>query len=284
MKRILLSFILVLLLGNSALQGGRLFRVRTGNPLGENGVQLKTAFERSGYLGMAIHNFRQEIVYGIANQIDFTIDVPLLALEGVGDSLIIGDLGLEMMVGIHDWVSSNTMAGVYALLGIKVGISVEEGEGKRNPATGELQQYFPFAKGLTELYLGGGYSFTVAGLSTHFNLLYYLECRETEQTFDFKVGNDHVELAAAVEYYTATRISLFGGGFSLGIKPYYEMRFLVSWQSTAAMPSRMDNVIALWLRFGKVLRLSGGFNFPVALTSSRFLDSESFIALAAVFR
>ena len=268
------------------LAGARLHHARTGDMLGENAVMVRSEYARITTPAGGYNIFGEEVVYGISDDIDFGFLFPLVDLVGIGSSTVIGDLDFSLTVRAWDWHEDGdaTFSSIWFSFLWRAGISVSTGEGKNNPATGEIQYYAPFATGRSSFALGAGYSFPLAAISAHINFFYYSETGDNGEPFAFELADDHVELAAAVEYYVETDLELFGTAVNIGFKPFYEAVARLAWDETSSMPSRLENSVGLWLRVGPVIRIACGFDFPVALESPRFLEREFFLNLSAVFR
>lgn len=282
---LLFSTVLTTLLAGS-LTGGRLFRLRTGNTLSENDVQIRMDYEYSGYENVYINRYALDLNYGIADGVDFTFTFPLYSLGGISDSLVIGDLLFDILFRIKDWMhpTKPVLSSLFVYLGFQVGVGLAADEGKPNPDTGTKQTYYPFVNGLSQLYLGVGYSTPLGPLEMHLNLEWFNETRDDESVTDFKLGNDHLSFRGGVSWYTEKTIRIFGGSFNIGFKPFYEAAFRFSFGSESGMPSRLDNLLGVWLRLGSVFRISTGYSFPVPLTGDRFMEREFLFSLSAVFR
>ena len=281
-------FLAVSLLVAAALPvfAARLHHARTGDMLGENAVMVRSEYTRIATADGAYNIYGEEVVYGISDDIDFTLLFPLVSLGGIEDSLVIGDLDFSLTARAWNWHEDGALmfSSVWFSFAWRSGVSVATGEGKKNPATGETQYYAPFATGRSSFSFGGGYSFPLAALSAHINFFYYSETGDSNEPFEFDLADDHVELALAIEYYFETDIGSPGSALNIGIKPFYEAVARVAWDSSSSMPGRLENSFGLWLRIGPVFRVTCGFDFPVALENPRFLEREFFMSLSAVFR
>lgn len=288
MRRLILSCAAgVCLLLPGALAAGQLGRTLTALTLGENDVQLRLLWDRAALADASFHWYRLDVTYGIANGMDFGLSVPVARLGGIDSSLILGDIDFNMLFKLwsRETDALDATSTLFGFLGFKIGMSgVRPGSGKVNPATGNTVFYYPFVNGRSEFWLGAGYTFPWLGLTCHGNLAFYAEAGENEAPFDFKLGNDHVTLAFAAERYFETELRLFGGKLDLGIKPFAEVQLRAVWSAAAAFRRTLELTPGIWLRPGKVLRLTSGFTFPISLDSSKFIKSEFFVSLAAVFR
>jgi len=264
----------------------RLFRLRTGNALGEGDVQLRTDYVRSAYNEMWVNRFSLDISYGIADGVDFTFAAPLYSLGQVDSSLVLGDLLFDLQICIKEWVNPRrpVLSSLFVYIGFQVGIGLSQEEGKLNPETGMTQTYYPFVNGLSEIYLGAGYTTPLGPMSLHLNFEYFNETKDNESITDFELGNDHISLRGGLSWYFEANLSIFGEKLNLGFKPFWANSVLLVWSKEAGMPSRLDSVLGVWVRFGSVFRVHTGFNLPLRLGSEKFLDNEFFISLAAVFR
>ncbi len=277
-KSVLVVFFVIVFYGVSF--SGILHRVSTGDTLGENNLKIITGYERIDYLGNYLNFFPLKLGYGVGRTVDFFLTFPLLSLGGISDSLIIGDLGFELNIRIFEAPYKEEY--FFIMLGFKVGISVEEGEGKLNPSTGSFQTYFPFAKGKSEMYIGAGYTRPLGRFMLHLNFIYFNEARGSEEVFNVNVKNDYIRLGGAVDYYISTRI--FKGRVNLAFRPFAELLFLFNWSSESSMPTRLDTTIGFWARIGSVFRIKLGVNFPLKLDSNRFLEREVFLEFAFMFK
>ena len=280
--------ILIALLFSAALSlgAGRLFRVRTANTLGEGDVQIRTDYVRSAYNDIWVNRFNLDIGYGLADGVDFSFSAPLYTLGQVDSSAVIGDLLFDLQIRIKEWLNPKrpVLSSLFAYLGFQVGTGLSQQEGKLNPQTGETQTYYPFVNGVSEIFLGVGYTAPLGPMSVHLNFEYYNETKEDETIGDFDLKNDHIALRGGLSWYFEKEISIFGGKLNVGIKPFWESALRIVWSADAKMPARLDSVLGVWFRFGSVFRLQTGFNLPLALESNKFLDNEFFVSLAAVFR
>lgn len=268
------------------VHAGRLFGLRTADTVGENDLQLRADWVRSAYREMYINRFALDVNYGVANGWDLTFTLPLYTLGGISDSLVIGDIGFDILFRIKDWLHPTrpVLKSLFGYAGFLVGVGLGQNEGKMNPDTGLLQTYYPFVNGLSQVYLGVGYAAPLGPLTLALNLEWFNETRDDEGIVDFKFQNDHVSLRGGLYWYTEGNIKLFGKTVNVGFKPFYEANFRITWSMTSGMPQRMDNVLGVWLRLGQIFRVYGGYSLSVKMDSNRFLDGELFLSFAAVFR
>lgn len=286
MKRLrLLTAGLIMLLAMPVC-AGRLYKVYTGYQLGINDVQVALEYDRIDLNKGALNQFLLQVDYGVSSRVTMQFEQQLLQLSGISDSLVLGDISFRISGTLGEWF--NTASGkathLFLLLDFKAGISVQEGEGKIHPDTGEKITYFPFATGTSEYFIGLGVSFPLFGLQSHINFGYYTETQRLEDTFEFNFKNDHVQLGFAFEYYFETAFNLFGQKMNFGFKPFYEARFRFNWSAASAMPQQLDNSFGVWFRFGSVLRFSAGVTAPLSLDSRALLDYDIFARMALVFR
>lgn len=270
----------------SPLNAGQLYRIYTGYMLGYNDVQVSLEYGRLNLNQGALNQFLLQVDYGVSGRVTMQVEQQVLQLAGISDSLVLGDISFRLLGTMGEWFNSRSGKAVqlFLILDFKAGISVQEGEGKTDPVSGEKITYYPFATGTSEYFIGTGVSFPLFGLTSHINFGYYTETDRLEDTFEFNFRNDHVRLGFGLEYYRETWIGSGARRISLAYKPFYEARFRFNWSAAAAMPQQLDNSFGFWLRVGSLFRFSGGLTVPVSLDSRALLDSEIFFKLAMVFR
>jgi hypothetical protein len=268
------------------LGAARIHHVHTGDMLDMNDVALRTGIISSVTEAGDYHTWLQEIVYGISDDVNIILGVPLVSLGGIESSLILGDMDFMIQAKLSQWASGNAtmFSSVWMHLGWRAGLGVETGQGKPNPETGELQTYAPYATGRSSFWLGAGASFPLADLACHVNFSYYSETGKNGDPFEFVLKDDHIELAASLEYTFDFTPTIFGSDLIVGLRPWYEMVLRLAWDDTSSMPSRLENSFGLWVRIGSIFRLIGGINLPIALESPHFLKREYFFSVSAVFR
>jgi len=280
MKKIIL--LLILLLPISAFSS-KLFRIYTDDMIGVNGLGINAEFVQTDYLSdYTINQYSLNIDYGVGVGASIFFRFPFFSLGGIENSFIISDLLMGLSFNIFSDINDagTGFSTLHIHFGADVATGVQEGEGKVSPATGETQQYYPFVNGLSEIFLGGGYSFSVNKFRFHLNLFYYLDCRGNETSLEFKLINDHIELGGAVQYYKEFNFV----GLNWGFKPFYEMILRLKWDGDAAIPSMVHNNFAIWIRPGSIFRLSFGVNLPYSLQNKSFYDFEYFVKFSAIFR
>lgn len=251
-----------------------------------NDVALRTGLTSSSTSSGEYRSWLQEVVYGISDDVNFILGVPLISLGGIDDSLILGDIDFQVQARLVQWEPDETSppSSVWLFVGWRAGLGVENGQGKTNPETGLLQTYAPWATGRSSFWLGGGYSFPLAGLMAHASLTYWSETGQSGKPFEFVLKDDHIELGSVIDYTFELEPNIFGKPLNLGIRFFYEMLFRLAWDESSSMPARLENTVGIWLRIGPIFRLMGGVNFPLALKSPRYLKQEYFFSISAVFR
>lgn len=277
---------LSLLVFAASLEAARMHHLHTGDMLDMNDVALRTGLTSSITSSGEYRHWLQEVIYGISDDVNFILGVPLVSLGGIDNSLILGDMDFQVQARLAQWETENAtmLSSVWLLVGWRAGLGVESGEGKTNPESGLLQTYAPWATGRSSFWLGGGYSFPLAGLAGHVNFTYWSETGRSGDPLEFVLRDDHIELGGSLEYTFEIEPDIFGSPVNIGIRPLYEMVLRFAWDESSSMPSRLENTFGIWLRIGPVFRLMGGMNFPVALESPRYLKREYFFSITAVFR
>ena len=280
MRRCILSMaVLLQVVLVPTLQAARMHHVHTGDMLELNAVALRSGVTASLTSAGEYDLWLQEVVYGISDEINFLLGVPLVSLGGIEDSTILGDIDFQVQARLAQWQADGAtmFSTVWLLFGWRAGLGVESGEGKPNPETGLVQTYTPWATGRSSFWLGAGYSFPVSGIACHLNFTWRSETGKSGDPLEFVFRDDAIEIGGSVEY-------TFEITPDFAVRPFYEMEARLAWDETSPVPSRLENTIGFWMRIGQMFRVTGGLNLPVALESPRYLKQEYFFSVSAVFR